>query len=89
MMRYSTPWCAPLLNLGEDCRPTSSKEPSITNRTLAYPGGLEIFLKDAYQVLKFHSIFSQSQTNKFLFFSQNAKRFSARVTPIKDSSAVT
>lgn len=58
MMRYSTPWCAPLLNLGEDCRPTSSNEPSITNRTLAYPGGLEIFLKDAYQVLKFHSIFS-------------------------------
>lgn len=47
MMRYSTPWCAPLLKLGDECRPSSRQ---LINRTLSYPGGLEIFLKDAHQV---------------------------------------
>ena len=91
MMRYSTPWCAPLLHFGEDCRPTSSNEPSIINRTLAYPGGLEIFLKDAYQVLNWNSFRCQSNKNKIsLFLSQFFNpRFCVPVTPIKDSNAVT
>lgn len=49
MMRYSTPWCAPLLKLGDTCRPSSTQ---LKNVTLTYPGGLEIFLKDAYQVIE-------------------------------------
>ena len=47
MMRYSTPWCAPVLQFGETCRPSGVQ---LTNITLNYPGGLEIHVKDAHQV---------------------------------------
>lgn len=71
-MRYSTPWCAPLLKLGDTCRPSSTQ---LKNVTLTYPGGLEIFLKDAYQVIEWVIAVNDNWLElwRFLFLSKFVK----------------
>lgn len=54
LMRFSSPWCQPLLQLGDTCRPASSKP--ILNTTLSYPNGLHVTLKDAHQVIFLFSL---------------------------------
>ena len=49
MMRYSVPYCQPLKQLGERCRPASSTPSSMI---LTYPNGLEVNLTQAHYVIK-------------------------------------
>ena len=48
-MRFSTPYCQPLKQIGDDCRPASSTP---VNMTLSYPHGLKINLINAHQVFR-------------------------------------